>query len=542
MSILLGRRLCRRALGGIVIGIVIVLGGTPAGLATGLQAGKTLGMTQAPAAAPMGWLQLPPDCPLASAVLVPGDGEQPQVVACGGLGSFVFGKPGLHDDAPCGDLRQGSGMPSPIPVEPAPRLPAAFPCAGGNCLGRSAGRPWVAILDWPSEHGWSVAATIREAADQQVDVQLYDLTLGGSLDRWASTVSDLHVLAHLCAVAEAAQQSPGDRPLAVSMSFGRRDTGPCGTSDSGLGCAVGRVLSYLTEQEGIPTVAAAGNDGEMLFPASSPDVVSAGALDLSHFQVRREARASTQTPVQAGALMLGYGLHLSMGDGNPGWPAPPGSSYAAALFTGWLSGTLAGGGQLPPPAALRGARWAPIPTPGGFALALNGTPLTGSGLQGPRRLLDRALGAVPTLPEGSSDATLWLTGPAPPLSPLRSLLYADAGNGPLPGVDPCVPCEGGGRRAAEGAETVVIDLSSSGSLPDGMELLAVWLRVGKQVYGFDRSRDPDLLASVATGKLDRLVLSGVDGIFPADEQPSLVLVVSVGGPDYWHEIPIQLHP
>jgi|GEM_PF-5571616 len=534
MSTLLERRLWHRALGGVLI---VVFGGTPAGLAAGFQAG----MTQAPAAAPMGWLQLPPDCPVSSAILVPGNGEQPQVVACGGLGSFVFGKEGLHDDAPCGDLRQGSGAPSPIPVEPAPRLPAAFPCAGGNCLGRSAGRPWVAILDWPSEHGWSVAATIREASDQWVDVDLYDLTLGGSLDRWTPTVSDLHVLAQLCAVAEAAQQSPGDRPLAVNMSFGRLDTGPCGSSDSGLGCSVGRVLSYLTEQEGILTVAAAGNDGEMLFPASSPDVISAGALDLSHFQVRREARASTQTPVQAEALMLGYGLHLSMGDGSSGWPAPPGSSYAAALFTGWLSGTLAGGGQLPPPAALRGARWTPVPTPGGFALALNGAPLPGSGLQGPRRLLDRALGALPALPGGAS-ATLWLTGPAPPPPPMRSLLYADTGNGPLPGVDPCVPCEGGGRRAAEGAETVVLDLSSSGSLPSGMELIAVWLRVGKQVYAFDRSRDPDLLASIATGKLDSLALSGVGGIFPADQQPSLVLVVSVGGPDYWHEIPIQLHP
>ncbi len=535
MSILPERRLWRRALGGILI---VVFGGTPAGLAAGHQAG----MTQASAAGPIGWLQLPPDCPLASAVLVAGDGEQPQAVACGGLGSFVFGQPGLRDDAPCDDLRQGSEMPSRIPVEPAPRLPAAFPCAGGNCLGRSAGRPWVAILDWPSEHGWSVAATIREASDQQVDLQLYDLTVGGSLDHLASTVSDLHVLVQLCAIAQAAQQSPGDRPLAVSMSFGRRDTGPCGTSGSSLGCAVGRVLSYLTEQEGILAVAAAGNDGEMLFPASSPDVVSAGALDLSHFQVRREARASTQTPVQAGALMLGYGLHLSMGDGSPGWPAPPGSSYAAALFTGWLSGTLAGGGQLPPPAALRGSRWAPVPTLGGFALALNGTPLSGSGLQGPRRLLDRALGALPDLPGGSSDATLWLTGPAPPLAPLRSLLYADDGNGPLPGVDPCVPCEGGGRRAAEGAETVVVDLSSSGSLPGGMKLTALWLRVGKQVYAFDRSLELNLLASVAAGKLDSLSLSGVGDIFPADQQPSLLLVVSVGGVDYWHEIPIQLHP
>jgi hypothetical protein len=125
---------------------------------------------------------------------------------------------------------------------------------------------------------------------------------------------------------------------------------------------------------------------------------------------------------------------------------------------------------------------------------------------------------------------------------MRSLLYADDGNGPLPGVDPCVPCEGTRQGAAASSGTVALDLSASGPLPGGMELIAVWLRVGQEVYAFDRSRDSDLLALIATGKLDNLVLSGVDGIFPADEQPSLVLVVSVGGPDYSHEIPIQLHP
>jgi hypothetical protein len=494
------------------------------------------------AAAPIGWLQLPPECPVGDATLVAGDGEQPQVVACGGLGAFVLGKPGLRDDAPCGGLLQGSEAPAPIPIEPAPRLPAAFPCAGGGCLGHAAGRPWVAILDWRSEHGWSVAATIREASDHLVDVELYDLTLGGSLDRLAPTVSDLHVLVQLCALAEAAQQRPADRPLAVSMSFGRLDTGLCGSSGSGLGCSVGRVLSYLREHEGILAVAAAGNDGEMLFPASSPDVISAGALDLSHLQARGEIRASMQTPAQAQALMLGYGLHLSMGSGSPGWPAPPGSSYAAALFTGWLSGTLAGGVEHPDPATLRGGRWVPFLTPGGLALAFNGAPLPGSQLQGPRRLLDRALSAVPALPLGSSDATLWLIGPAPTQPPMRSLPYAGAGNGPLPGVDPCVPCEGTGRGAVEAPQTVAVDLSSSGSLPDGMELIAVWLRVGKDLYGFDRSRDPDLLASIATGKLDSLILSGVGGLFPDDEQPSLALVVTVGGQNYWHEIPIQLHP
>jgi hypothetical protein len=130
------------------------------------------------AAQTVDWLQLPAGCRTGS--ITAAGGERPQAVACGNLGSFVFGRSGLHYDGPCATVG-ASEVPSPIPVEPAPRLPAAFPCAGGRCLGRSAGRPWVAILDWPTAHGWSVAATIREASDQRLDVQLYDLTATGAL-------------------------------------------------------------------------------------------------------------------------------------------------------------------------------------------------------------------------------------------------------------------------------------------------------------------------------------------------------------------------
>jgi hypothetical protein len=75
-----------------------------------------------------------------------------------------------------------------------------------------------------------------------------------------------------------------------------------------------------------------------------------------------------------------------------------------------------------------------------------------------------------------------------------------------------------------------------------MELVAVLLRVGKAVYAFDGSRDPDLLAQIAAGRLEGLVLTGVEGVFQPGEQPSLVLVVNVGGSAYWHEVPLHLHP
>lgn len=524
----------RRAL----CGAAIFLGGASAGVAGAIAAGE-----QPSAAAAVAWFQFPPDCPIVPARIVPGDGEEPQTVDCGGAGSFLFGKQGLaYQGGNCG-APHGSEVPSVLQAEPVPPLPATFPCAAGRCLGQAAGRPWVAILDWPAEHGWSVAATVREASDQRVAVQLYDLTAAGVAGNWVPHVSDLHVLIQLCALAEDVQGDPGARPLAVNLSFGRRAAGDCASSGLGLGCAVGGVLSYLMEKEGIPVVAAAGNDGELLFPAASPGVISAGALDLSHFRYSGEPRASTQTPPAAAALMPGYGLYLTLDGGNTEWAAPPGSSYAAALLSGWLGGTLALADTSPGPLVTPGARWTPLPTANGLALALDGVPLPGSELQGPRLLLDRALGVAPISlqPKGSTAAILRLKGPAPTW-PGRSLLYAEDGNGPLPGVDPCVPCRGNGA-GGDGSDpaNVIVDLSSSGVLPPQMELAAVWLRVGKGLYAFDGSEDPALLSALAAGALDSVTLTGVHGLF-ADEQPSLTLEIRAGGSIYWHEIPIHLRP
>jgi hypothetical protein len=75
-----------------------------------------------------------------------------------------------------------------------------------------------------------------------------------------------------------------------------------------------------------------------------------------------------------------------------------------------------------------------------------------------------------------------------------------------------------------------------------MELVRVFLRAGNAVYAFDRSGDSDLLAAIAAGDVRGLALTGVAGILHAGEQVSLVLVVNVGGPTYWHEVPINLPP
>ncbi len=498
---------------------------------------------QAPAAA-VTWSRMLPGCSVTTRT------ADVQVVACGGSGSFVFSHPEGSYQADCVPVDSGTAAPSLFPVELAPSLPSSgFPCGERHCLGHTRGRPWVAILDWPSAHGWSVAATIKEASDQRLGVELYDLTSAGTLSQ-ETPVSDLAVLIELCAVAAV---DPGDRPLAVNMSFGRQWTKDGSVGSAGeLSGLIRGVLDELVIKQGILAVAAAGNDGELLFPAASPGVISAGALDLSHLQQTRGIRPSRQTPSDAAALMLGYGLYLSAGDGNTYWPAPPGSSYAAALLTGWLGGTMAAGGSLPDVTAGAAARWTPalaMPAFGAgasagaesLALAYGGVPLPGSQLQGPRRLLDRAREAIPPAPGLRSGVTLNLTGFAPDLPP-DSLLYADARNDPQPGVNLCVPCRGNGDPGGilDDPGTLLLDLSRSQGLPPQMELIGVFLRVGKAAYMFDASCDPAVLAPIAAGALPQLALAGLDGLLQPGEQPSLVLVVNVGGIAYWHEVPIHL--
>jgi hypothetical protein len=491
----------------------------------------------------MTWLHLDSGCPPKDGHITTTAGAPAQTLSCGNVGFFVFSpSSSLSYDGSCGHLDGVPETPTDVPGELTPPLPPSFPCSLGRCLGHTPGKPWVAVVDWRNEHGWSVAATIREASDQRVGVELYELTTPSAITQALPSVSDLHVLLQLCALEEQIKNQPFDQPLAVNLSFGRRTNGPA----VGLGGAVGQVLSHLASK-GILPVAAAGNHHEMLFPAASPGVVSAGALDLSWFQQAAQSRPSAQTPDGAAALTLGYGLYLSTGD-NHLWAAPPGSSYAAALFSGWLGGYLAGGGQLPAASALPGARWTPVQTGGtggGIALALNGIPLAGSGLAGPRAFFDRALRGTGTPAAPTPGIALQVTMTAPPLSPYP-LLYADTGNDPQPGVCPCVPCGPGGgggfgqQASGEGSGTLVLDLSSSQPLPAEMSLIRVFLRVGKTVYAFDRSGYQEVLAPIAAGGAGSLVLTGLDGLLPAGQQPSLVLEIYVGGSSYWHEIPIHL--
>ena len=166
------------------------------------------------AGAAVSWSQLAPDCRVAA----PASADV-RVIACGASGSFGFSPPDAPYQGDCVPIAGGTATPALL--HRAGSLPAAgVPLCRGSCFGHTPGRPWVAVLDWPTEHGWSVAATIQEASDRRLGVELFDLTSAGTRLPGAP-VSDLAVLIELCAVAELPKE---DRPLAVNLGFGRRRT------------------------------------------------------------------------------------------------------------------------------------------------------------------------------------------------------------------------------------------------------------------------------------------------------------------------------
>ena len=99
-------------------------------------------------------------------------------------------------------------------------------------------------------------------------------------------------------------------------------------------------------------------------------------------------------------------------------------------------------------------------------------------------------------------------------------------NRPSPEIMPCVPCVGGGSggpgggsqnlnpsgedpldEVKSGLPTLDIDLSSSWGVPEGLELVGVYLQVGREVYRFSDSENTTLLGDIALGVVDRLEIA-----------------------------------
>ncbi len=490
---------------------------------------------------PVGWFRLPPGC-------THFEGDDLTEMRCGAFGRFLFGADPPPRAPDCAGGRFGYEAPAAYPA-PADSPPASAltPCDDGRCFDAEPGQPhWAAVVDWNDAHGWTVGETLLQASDRRVRAELFDLERpDGLLPSWLDEVGDAHVLAQLCTLAERLAAPGAAPPLVLNLSFGRLPKAPAGVCpESGQGtleCEVRAVLGHLGAAHGVLPVAAAGNHGLLLFPADDAGVVAAGALDLARLGATGEVRPSRETPPAAEALVAGYGIYLASGQEPTGfWPAPPGSSYAAALLSGWIAGTLV---AHPSPAAPSGAWW-PLPLADGWALTRNGKPLPGSDLQGPSEILAAALGARPAVCAGgpAETAVVRLAESPPPALPQLSLaqLTGDE-NGKLPGSVICVPCHDGGLggMTGEGGQGLRVDLSRGAPLPAAYTPTGLYLQVGAALHALDRSQDPALLLDLARGELGLLVFEEVEA--PAAVQVSLVYTLRYGEKEFWHAEPVHVH-
>lgn len=557
------------------------------------------------------WIHLAAGCPEpASGLAVP----------CGDYGLFVFNTQGAGTCAP---LAAGREIPkayplpprivdaeplnvpfsSPIPSQPLPATAGeagilesavapsgssfpdgTLPCAGGSCFeppgGQSGSERWGAVVDWNDWHGWTTGWTVAHVSGLPVHLfQVDSPDLAGDL---GEAVTDAHVLAALCAIAETVDGAAANAPEVVNLSFGRLKSqdDPADATCAGdtLSCQLGRILGHLGEA-GATIVASAGNHKETLFPASLPSVLDTGSLDLSVFRGTGEVQASWETPAGTSALVPGNGICLEYppGEGPPGegggsalWAAPAGSSYASALFSGWIADARVQGAPKPP----AGSTWAPVwlPDEGCHVLAPEARQ---SCNQAANAILARISGRQVENCWGDKvqDPHLTIQGPVQPepiITSVQSLdAWIDSGHAPAPYADFCVPCvttgDGSGWLTSEGAaaragggmpapgdpplvtldDRWVIDLSASAATGDDDYVFhALYLRSGESFYPLlHRAHGESAeLASIESGETRTLVLEGFQQAFEAITQPSLMYYICLaqGGPDdcFWTSTPL----
>ena len=526
------------------------------------------------------------------AMTLPGP-PNPNHLSCGSYGEFFFGETASNSEGD-GQLRRrhqrcqasvsGSEEPAPL-VPPATVVDAGWlPCEDGACLSEDASGPYVAAIDWNNAHGWEVAHTIRQAsimgADlDPVEVKLFDLTAPGIPEiEDQELIGDAHLLVQLCRIAEDLKDTNA-APVAINMSFGRTATHD--ENDelelSPLGEEVAAVLEHLRYQHGVFQVAAAGNHGQLEFPAVLPGVLSVGYFDPLVYFATGETQPSLYSPEGAQALSLAYGIVLepfeqlklqfeydeAIANGEI-LPEPVateffvpsfGSSFASALTSGIAAGCIREN---------QDCRWDLLDyTEDGLAmnqtLGNSGYAMTfgdeealeGTVSKAMNRLIDRAVTGVPSQLDGSVDTShsFFIT----PLhgEALEELdlgqswaeINKDTEYGPSPGMHTaCRPC--GGLLPGEAGMQAVIEFNGQEPLAEDAVLADMIFRIGETLYRVDTQNQnvasswADFLLDLEAGVRTELVLSG----FPVtvDKAATVVFVLerTEDQQRYWHHSPL----
>ncbi|MCG8456704.1 MAG: S8/S53 family peptidase [Holophagales bacterium] len=421
-----------------------------------------------------------------------------------------------------------------------------LPCPSGNCFQDHPDHtlPGVAVIDWNDPHGWSVAGVIQSLVGEEASLTLLafdDSRLGLS---GTPGVTDAHVLEQLCRVLDT---PPFTRPEIVNLSLGRPSVKKSCKTESSLECEIDAVVGALRTESHTITVAAAGHHERALFPASSGTVFSAGAVDLHGLAGHGEPSPAAQTPAGAQILVPGNGVFVKRKDGTV-WPAPPGSSYASAVASGWLAMALVN--QVTPQQLSEGlaeiGSWpiGPIPIEHDvWGLGISRFQLVpGTPAVAPSELVLTSIGQRMESCESAHELhgvfTVRVHGPA--VLPERTLDDVRTLVDPCPDSLPCVPCHdtpggevmidgatepatakagtdkvGGGDVIGEnptpgGSSRLMIDLTSSQGIDrDSYRLLGVYLRIGGEDLAFTDSLHPQLLEYLAVGMVPFLEIENV---------------------------------
>jgi len=496
------------------------------------------------------------DWALTEATCIP-NGDEVEILSCGAYGKFVL----FDREAPEGCDTKGSGSddphsypppfemeqaPSQTPIDPwpVPAPPLTPPPSnrlqrGSDSRAGASRESWIALLDFLGLHSLS-AQWLAEETGGRLTADLFYLDSPQLISVLGPEIGDFHLLASLCAVLDEVDIKKRLRPEVLNMSLGR-SIGPGENVDSGncdadtLLCQMSKVIGTLRER-GTRVVAAAGNHREPLLPGALHNVAAVGALDVTHFLHTGAVKPSWETPDGVEALFPANGLCL-----RGGVPAAGGSSFASAIFAGWLAEARL---LLPVLDPLDGESWSPQWSEGDGCFVLNSgtSPVTrcNAGFDGILADLTAPSSENCWLTEGATETLVG--GPPPPAEPQPAWPSFDewiAVNHPTPESDPCIPCIDGGILFFGPTDDLLINLSRTTASPHYLHQL--YLRVGSDFYPMGLGASA---AEVATGAIDYILLPGWQTLIDPNSSASVISIRSENAEDdcssggngscYWH--------
>lgn len=423
-----------------------------------------------------------------------------------------FGYPGLEIKEKPKGWKNLSAQNDPRPIVAHVRnLPAKAPTTG----------PWNLVIDWQNFHGLTVSAIVDVLSGPAVPtVSLY--LDDPSLAPLGTEIRDQHLLVNLCAAANAVDNGIADLST-VTLSLGRMpqpsDPVSGGTCGGTLSCHIGKVAEHLVDRE-VVIVAAAGNHGDLLFPASLDETIAAGSLDIGRYLTTGELDVTWETPLEVDAAVPGYGLCLS------GATAPSGSSFASAFLAGGVARLLHELPGIDPYADRWLTQW---------SVQLQCLVLSQDGVELPYcnpefdNILAGILIGAPSGCWDSPDDTSVAVVPPAGASEVRPaapglVQWVDENLKPAPQEDPCIPCTDDDSYPPLLGD-LFLNTTQSMPLSSEITLHSVFFRTGDSFYPVELS--PEDLESFARAELDGLRLPGFMDLIEPGTFPSLYYLLKM---------------